>query len=590
MNNGGPAYDTNGLFLEITGVSNGAAWFNLHNATDEVYEVWSKIDLLAPGWNIEQEVWPGTNQDIVPFTVPQLDRVSLFVWARDWTGVDENSNGIPDWWEYKYFGHLGVDPDADPDGDGSSNLQEYQAGTDPTDYFNGNLPNIIIISGNNQRGLPGELLPGALTAQLTGTNGVLLINAPITFTVTNGGGLIAASGGGATSNSIRLRTGTNGEASIWLQLPVTNGANFVTVSAQSGTNTEQINFTEIAGILSVIAIGGERIMELTTNGDVVSWGGNHYGELGDYTFLDSSNPVHVVGLTNIINIALGLNYSLAIDSNGTLWSWGQLDNSQDETNFPTQVLGMTNIIAIAAYGQEGGGDPAVAVKADGTVWMWGMSGCDTYGFPPVQIAGLSNVVSVTAGNCQTFALMTNGAVWMWGNGNEVPAPVSGLSNIVAICATDNHTLALASNGIVWAWGYNDYGQLGDGGTEWYSDVPVRVSGLTNIVAVAAGANHSLALDGGGQLWAWGDDEYEQLGDGGVAYGVNLPMQVVGMTNIISIAAGTDASVAVDGNGNLWQWGQGSDWPIKSGAMKTGIPGCLRHALIFITVSCPTWKF
>ncbi len=200
-------------------------------------------------------------------------------------------------------------------------------------------------------------------------------------------------------------------------------------------------------------------MELTTNGDVVSWGGNHYGELGDYTFLDSSNPVHVVGLTNIINIALGLNYSLAIDSNGTLWSWGQLDNSQDETNFPTQVLGMTNIIAIAAYGQEGGGDPAVAVKADGTVWMWGMSGCDTYGFPPVQIAGLSNVVSVTAGNCQTFALMTNGAVWMWGNGNEVPAPVSGLSNIVAICATDNHTLALASNGIVWAWGYNDYGQL-----------------------------------------------------------------------------------------------------------------------------------
>jgi alpha-tubulin suppressor-like RCC1 family protein len=310
----------------------------------------------------------------------------------------------------------------------------------------------------------------------------------------------------------------------------------------------------------MLAIGGERIMELTTNGDVVSWGGNHRGEFGDYTHLDSTNPVHVVGLTNITNIALGLNYSLAIDSNGTLWSWGQLDNGQDETNVPTQVLGMTNIIAIAAYGQEGGGDPAVAVRADGTVWMWGMSGCDTYGFPPVQIAGLSNVVSVTAGNCQTFALMTNGTVYMWGNGNEVPAPVSGLSNIVAICAGDIHTLALASNGIVWAWGYNDYGQLGDGGAENYSAVPVMVVGLTNVIAIAVGANHSLALDGGGQLWAWGDDEYEQLGDGGVAYGVNLPMQVVGMTNIISIAAGTDASVAVDGNGNLWQWGQGIDWP------------------------------
>ncbi len=326
-----------------------------------------------------------------------------------------------------------------------------------------------------------------------------------------------------------------------------------------------------AAIIPKLVIGGERIMELTTNGDVVSWGGNNYGELGDYTFLDSSNPVHVVGLTNITNLALGLNYSLAIDSNGTLWSWGQLDNSQDEANVPTQVLGMTNIIAIAAYGQEGGGDPAVAVKADGTVWMWGMSGCDTYGFPPVQIAGLSNIVSVAAGNCQTFALMTNGTVWMWGNGNEVPAPVSGLSNIVAICAGDYHTLALASNGIVWAWGYNGYGQLGDGGTEWSSDVPVRVSGVSNIVAVAAGANHSLALDGGGQLWAWGDDEFDQLGDGGVAYGVNLPMQVVGMTNIISIAAGTYASAAVDGNGNLWQWSQGIDWLYQEWGDENGHP-------------------
>ncbi len=315
-----------------------------------------------------------------------------------------------------------------------------------------------------------------------------------------------------------------------------------------------------AGTTVMMAIGGERIMELTANGDVISWGGNHYGELGDYTRLEGTNPVHVIGLTRITKIASSLNYSLAIDSSGLLWSWGQLDGGDNETNVPTQVFGMTNIIAIAAHGQEASSDPAVAVKADGTVWMWGMSYCDTYGFPPVQIAGLSNVVSVTAGNCQTFALMTNGAVWMWGSGNEVPAPVSGLSNIVAICAGDYHTLALASNGVVWAWGDNSAGQLGDGGIENYSAAPVMVVGLTNAVGIAGGTWHSVAVDAQGRLWVWGADDWGQLGDGGSAGIASRPVQVPGISNIVSIAAGSYASVALDDDGNLWQWGAGSDWP------------------------------
>lgn len=100
------AFSTKGLWLEITSVSNGLVSLNLHNATNEVYEVWSKIDILVTNWNIERDVWPGTNPAIVPFTVPKLDRTNLFIWARDWTGVDENSNGIPDWWEYEHPGGL----------------------------------------------------------------------------------------------------------------------------------------------------------------------------------------------------------------------------------------------------------------------------------------------------------------------------------------------------------------------------------------------------------------------------------------------------------------------------------------------------
>src|SRR5208282_2762616 len=80
-------YATNGLWLEIAGVSNELACLNLHNATNLVYEICSKTNLLDLNWNIEMELWP-TDTNSMPFTIPMLDRTgALFIWARDWTGV-----------------------------------------------------------------------------------------------------------------------------------------------------------------------------------------------------------------------------------------------------------------------------------------------------------------------------------------------------------------------------------------------------------------------------------------------------------------------------------------------------------------------
>jgi alpha-tubulin suppressor-like RCC1 family protein len=330
----------------------------------------------------------------------------------------------------------------------------------------------------------------------------------------------------------------------------------------------------------MLAIGGERIMELTTNGDVVSWGGNQFGEFGDYTHLDSTNPVHVVGLTNIIRIASGLNCSLALAANGALWAWGdnqtgQLgDGDTDSTNLPVPVLGMSNVVAIAANEMpDQTGDP-LAVKADGTIWAWGGG----LGSVPTQVVGISNAAAVSAGNEHSLALMNDGTVWAWGSNragqlgdgtwddSDTPVQVSGLNNITAICTGSYFNLALASDGTVWAWGDNYYGQLGDGGMENDANQPVMVAGLTNVVGIAAGNIHSLALDDQGVLWAWGYDEYGQLGDGGVLYDVNQPIKVLAVTNVISIAAGPNASVALDANGNLWQWGGGNvgEWGDENG--------------------------
>jgi hypothetical protein len=550
---------TNGLWLEITSVSNELACLNLHNATNLVYEIWSKTNLLNSNWKIEMELWPA-DTDSMPFTISVLDRTeALFIWARDWTGVTSNGNKTPEWWFWKYFGTVDLS-DTNRDSQGNMLLQDYQDGLDP-DSHTGVLPHLTIVCGCNQCGLTNSWLAVPLAVQLTDTNAVLLTNVPVTFTVALDGGLIAASSNGMASGSMQIRTGTNGQAAVWLKLPSATSTNIVTASAQSGTNLVQVTFREIArrpGEGFMMAVGGERILELTGNGDVVSWGGNQHGELGDYTHLDSDAPllqnnvpVHVIGLTNIIKIASGLNHSLAVDSSGTLWAWGQNNQGQlgdggyeDNTNFPVQVPGMTNTIAIAAHGYIVGGDGeyglSLAVEADGTVWEWGDA--DGYGFggsSPVQMSGISNVVSVAAGAVYALALKNDGTVWAWGEGySDTPGQVAGLSNIVAVCADGTCSLALDSNAVVWAWG----------------KVPVAVAGLSNIIAVAAGANHFMALDSGGQLWAWGDDGSGQLGDGGLMGRTNRPVKVSGMTNIISIAAGSDASVALDGNGNLWQWG------------------------------------
>ena len=87
---------------------------------------------------------------------------------------------------------------------------------------------------------------------------------------------------------------------------------------------------------------------------------------------------------------------------------------------------------------------------------------------------------------------------------STPVPVSGLTGVVAIAAGGHHSLAVKSDGTVWAWGCNDYGQLGDG-TTTNRLTPVQTSGLAGVgfTAIAAGGAHSLAVKSDGTVWAWG---------------------------------------------------------------------------------------
>lgn len=86
-----------------------------------------------------------------------------------------------------------------------------------------------------------------------------------------------------------------------------------------------------------------------------------------------------------------------------------------------------------------------------------------------------------------------------------------LSNIVAIAAGGTHALALTNDGRIFAWGSNGSGQLGLGTTTATYTSPVEVTAVTGVVAIGAGANHSLAVLGDGRLFTWGANSSGQLG-------------------------------------------------------------------------------
>jgi alpha-tubulin suppressor-like RCC1 family protein len=263
-------------------------------------------------------------------------------------------------------------------------------------------------------------------------------------------------------------------------------------------------------------------------------------------------------------LAAGYNHTVALHQDGTVWAWGknkgQLgDGTETDRLVPVQTSGLTNITALAADKDE-----SLALQQDGTVWAWGMRGVQR--LIPERAVGLFNITALDNAWSHALALHQDCTVWAWGSNhsNQLgggtasslyrnnPFQVDGLTNFIALAAGASHTLALRQDGTVWAWGDNYAGQLGDG-TTTNRTTPVQVSGLTDIIALAAGRFHSLALRKDGTVWAWGDNSSRQLGDGTFAQRA-MPVQVIGLTNVAALSANGSHAVALRQDGTVWGWG------------------------------------
>ena len=316
-----------------------------------------------------------------------------------------------------------------------------------------------------------------------------------------------------------------------------------------------------------------------------SWGYNMTGGLGDSTIIGRSSPVTTAaGGANWKQVACGGAFTAAIKTDGTLWTWGYNqwgtlgNNTTVNTSSPvTTIAGGTNWQKISC----GSNNYTLAIKTDGTLWTCGYNTKGALGdnttvhksSPVTTVAGGTNWKQVSGGNNHATAIKTDGTLWMWGDNSSgqlgdnttvaKSSPVttaggkggvSGTADWKQVAGGTGHTAAVKTDGTLWTWGLNDNGQLGDNTTLAKSSPVTTIAGGTNWKQVAGGAYHNAAVKTDGTLWTWGYNGFGGLGDNTTVNKSSPVTTITGGTNWKQVAAGNGITAAVKTDGTLWNWG------------------------------------
>lgn len=317
---------------------------------------------------------------------------------------------------------------------------------------------------------------------------------------------------------------------------------------------------------------------LFSQGGLWNWGDNSKGPLGDTTFASKSSPIQTVaGGTNWKLVASGHYHSVAIKTDGTLWTWGfNVNGGLGDNTVGTKTSPDQTIAGGTTWKQSAAGRyHSVAIKTDGTLWTWGRNTSGELGdntiahkSSPIQtVAGGANWKLVACGRYHNLAIKTDGTLWTWGvNGNgqlgdntiahkSSPAQtVAGGANWKQVAGGDLFSVAIKTDGTLWGWGLNTFGNLGDDSRVDKSSPVQTVAGGTNWKQVAAG-NHTAAIKTDGTLWTWGYNFAGQLGDNTSGQNKSSPIQTIaGGTDWKTVGGGGNHIAAIKTDGTLWTWG------------------------------------
>jgi hypothetical protein len=272
-------------------------------------------------------------------------------------------------------------------------------------------------------------------------------------------------------------------------------------------------------------------LAIKTDGTLWSWGNNTFGQLGLGNTSNYSSPIQIGALTTWKQITVGGYYNgstnvfqtAAIQTNGTLWAWGYNGNGQlGNGSYNNAYSSPIQIGALTIWQQVSTGvTHTAAIQTNGTLWTWGLNGQGQLGngtttaySSPIQVGSLTSWKQVSCGYNSIYAIQTNGTLWSWGlneqgqlgNGTIInyssPIQVGTLTNWKYISSSiglnymtlvsAGYVMAIKTDGTLWSWGNNYYGSLGNGITTNYSS-PIQVGTLTNWKQVSNAGFASMAI-------------------------------------------------------------------------------------------------
>jgi alpha-tubulin suppressor-like RCC1 family protein len=361
------------------------------------------------------------------------------------------------------------------------------------------------------------------------------------------------------------------------------------------------------------------VLAVQTDGRLLAWGDYSNWPLHDFeplllpTRMGTARAGGV--LNNVVAASHGQEVTLALTEEGEVFSWGRgLTQGRPETpptyswdygdlhaaRVTADMAGTVPLSGIVAVSTDRMG--ALALTQDGTVYAWGPY--STAISPPAsvrvpQLVPLPDkAIGISSAGPWAAIVLANGrlmtlrkgpgqdgsfnfhgrpatpGVTGFNVGDVIDASGRPLEGIVQASVSNGHGLALTRDGQVYAWGTNVYGELGQG-TVYPSFLeraarvlaPQGTGFLGDVVMVAAGSRHSLALDNGGRVYSWGNGDVGQLGDGpGLprwtsptprAYRPEFVMDATGagpLANVRSVYAGASSSMALVADGRLFIWG------------------------------------